>query len=58
MTFQREGQEISAPHEDSSVDLAALTSINESSSILQTPAKQRKVSKIIVLFDDGTFQEM
>ena len=51
-------KEISGPHEDSSVDFAALTSIKESSSMLQTPAKQRKVSKIIVLFDDGSFQEM
>ena len=26
--------------------------------IIQSVAKQRKVSKIIILFDDGTFQEM
>ena len=26
--------------------------------ISQTPVKQRKVSKIIVLFDDGTYQEL
>ena len=32
--------------------------INTSNNITQTPVKQRKVSKIIVMFDDGTFQEM
>lgn len=26
--------------------------------VVQTIANQRKVSKIIILFDDGTFQEM
>lgn len=32
--------------------------INTSDGAVQTTVKQRKVSKIIVLFDDGSFQEM
>lgn len=36
----------------------ALTSINSSISPTQHTVKQRNVSKIIVLFDDGSFQEM
>ena len=32
--------------------------INDLDNTVQTSVKQRKVSKIIVLFDDGTFQEM
>jgi hypothetical protein len=37
---------------------AASNEINTSSVQVQTPVRQRKVSKIIVLFDDGTYQEM
>ena len=36
----------------------ATTGINTSINNTQIPVKQRKVSKIIVLFDDGSFQEM
>ncbi len=36
----------------------ASTEMNDSDEIRQSVGKQRKVSKIIVLFDDGTFQEM
>lgn len=32
--------------------------INTLKEITQSPVTQRKVSKIIVMFDDGTFQEM
>jgi transcriptional regulator with XRE-family HTH domain len=37
---------------------AAVSEINTTNSMGQTIVKQRKVSKIIVLFDDGSFQEM
>ena len=37
---------------------AAASEINTTNSMSQTIVKQRKVSKIIVLFDDGSFQEM
>ena len=36
----------------------ATTDINNSDKVIQHTNNQRKVSKIIVLFDDGTFQEM
>ena len=36
----------------------AFTSIKETVNNTQIAVKQRKVSKIIVLFDDGSFQEM
>ena len=39
-------------------EIEVLTSIKESTNSTQVVVKQRKVSKIIVLFDDGTFQEM
>ena len=39
-------------------NIEAITSINESVNNSQVTVKQRKVSKIIVLFDDGSFQEM
>ncbi len=38
--------------------VTATTEINNSDSLAQQTNNQRKVSKIIVLFDDGTFQEM
>lgn len=41
-------------HENTEV----LTSIKESIKNTQTAVKQRKVSKIVILFDDGSFQEM
>ena len=37
---------------------ASVSEINTTNSMGQTIVKQRKVSKIIVLFDDGSFQEM
>ena len=40
------------------LDIATLSSIKELVNNSQTPVKQRKVSKIIVLFDDGTYQEL
>lgn len=55
-------EEVSESYDDQQditpVDLSALTSINESAASKQTSIRQRKVSKIIVLFDDGSFQEM
>jgi transcriptional regulator with XRE-family HTH domain len=39
-------------------NIAASNEINTSSVQVQTPVRQRQVSKIIVLFDDGTYQEM
>ena len=54
-----------APDDIISVPLAAVTENIESSSkmedsakALQQPVKQRNVKKILILFDDGTFQEM
>ena len=39
-------------------NITSTTEINAINNIIQTPVKQRKVSKIIVLFDDGSYQEM
>lgn len=39
-------------------NIAAITEMNTSNTTAQVPIRQRKVSKIIVLFDDGSFQEM
>lgn len=39
-------------------NIKAFTSIKETVNNTQVAVKQRKVSKIIVLFDDGSFQEM
>ena len=39
-------------------NIEVLTSIKESVKVAQSPVKQRKVSKIVILFDDGSFQEM
>jgi hypothetical protein len=46
------------PEAEAPVDLAALSSLKEIVNVTQTPVKQRKVSKIVVLFDDGSFQEL
>ena len=43
---------------NSPADIALLTSLKESVNTIQTPVKQRRVSKIVVLFDDGSFQEL
>lgn len=39
-------------------NIEVLTSMKESVKVVQSPVKQRKVSKIVILFDDGSFQEM
>ena len=39
-------------------NIATTSDINTTNNTTKPPVKQRKVSKIIVLFDDGTFQEM
>ena len=39
-------------------NITSTTEMNAINNIIQTPVKQRKVSKIIVLFDDGSYQEM
>lgn len=39
-------------------NIAAMTEINTSVERTQNPVRQRKVAKIIVLFDDGSYQEM
>jgi hypothetical protein len=36
----------------------SLSDIDTSKHITQMPIKQRNVSKIIIMFDDGTYQEM
>ena len=43
---------------ESNEEIEVLTSIKESTNSTQVVVKQRKVSKVIVLFDDGSFQEM
>ncbi len=47
-----------APVEEKIVPAAASTELNTSIQVSQIAANQRKVSKILILFDDGTFQEM
>ena len=39
-------------------NITSTTEMNAINNLVQTPVKQRKVSKIIVLFDDGSYQEM
>lgn len=39
-------------------EMPATNEIKSLNNIIQTAVNQRKVSKIIVLFDDGTFQEL
>lgn len=53
-------QEYEIPAQLSIHDESTQTSsdINTSKEIVQTIVKQRSVSKIIVMYDDGTFQEM
>ena len=41
-----------------SVPTPSSSEINNLDDIVQVAAKQRKVSKILILYDDGTFQEM
>lgn len=68
LLFQGFGEEAeeSAPVEedipllvdDIAPNIASSNEINTSSAQIQKPVTQRKVSKIIVLFDDGSYQEM
>lgn len=44
--------------DDNPANIASSSEINTLDCISQTTMRQRKVSKIIVLFDDGTYQEM
>lgn len=46
------------PEDDIKVSEQTSSATDTSNSTTQQLVKQRKVSKIIVLFDDGTFQEM
>lgn len=46
----------SQPNEN--VNIQTSNKINDLDNIVQSVVKQRNVKKIIVLFDDGTFQEM
>ena len=43
---------------DSEPSVQSLNDINTSKDIAQVAVKQRKVSKIIIMFDDGSYQEM
>ena len=49
---------IAVPISDPSASAQFLSNINTSSDSTQVVVKQRKVSKIIVMFDDGSYQEM
>ena len=54
-----ESNEIETVDQDNAaIDLIALSSLKELANIPQTTVRQRKVSKIVVLFDDGSFQEL
>ena len=46
------------PPAENNEEIEVLISIKESTNSTQVVVKQRKVSKVIVLFDDGSFQEM
>ena len=49
---------IPMPVSDYTDSIKISSDINTSKETAQIPVKQRKVSKIIVMFDDGTYQEM
>ena len=51
-------QDIPVLLESSTQNIASSSKIEASSTQSQVAVKQRKVTKIIVLFDDGSFQEM
>ena len=51
-------EEIPVPLTAADTDTPSLTDIKTSAKVLQSIGTQRKVSKIIVLFNDGTYQEM
>lgn len=44
--------------EEAKATIESSSDINSSNKPIETIVNQRKVSKIIILFDDGTFQEM
>ena len=46
------------PHDTATVPEQTSSEMDTSIEVVQSIVKQRKVSKIIILFDDGTFQEM
>lgn len=50
--------EIHATHVEKVVNIEATDRIKNLDNTVQTAVKQRNVKKIIVLFDDGSFQEM
>lgn len=47
-----------APVEEKTPSIASSTTLNTSIETMQQSVNQRKVSKILILFDDGTYQEM
>lgn len=47
-----------APVEEKITPVETSTELNTSTQATQTVVNQRKVSKILILFDDGTYQEM
>lgn len=50
--------EISDRQPDMHANIQASTEMNKSDNIVQNIVKQRNVKKVIIMFDDGTFQEM
>ena len=50
--------EIPLPVEHPAPNISANNDINTLSNIIQTPINQRKISKVIVFFDDNTFKEI
>ncbi len=50
-------QDISLPMSDEEENIAAPIDMNPLGETMQHAVKQRKASKIIIFFDDGTFQE-
>lgn len=47
-----------APVEEKIIPVETSTELNTLTQVAQTIVNQRKVSKILLLFDDGTYQEM
>jgi hypothetical protein len=47
-----------APVEEKIIPVETSTELNTLAQVAQTIVNQRKVSKILILFDDGTYQEM
>ena len=47
-----------APVEEKTIPVETSTELNTLTQVAQTIVNQRKVSKILILFDDGTYQEM